>query len=164
MKKILVAIALILFAAPAFAQVPGYPNGCATCYINGFMDLPSPTQVVTVAPGAQFGAAGWSYFCYDGQEADRYNVFWYDESGNGHQIASSAVHVYQFDRPDVRAAFGGACPAINGSRNNGFWVVVDYGQIPVGTHIVAINLWHGPYLFAPNGPWQPSFLRTVVVQ
>lgn len=166
MKRLVFAVVALglLVASPASAQVPGYPNGCATCYINGFMDLPSATQVVTVNPGAQFGAAGWSYFCFDGQGADRYDAWWYDDQGFGHPIAPSAVHVYTFDRADVRAAFKAQCPAIDSARNNGFWVVVDSGQIPTGTHVVAVNLWHGPYLYTPSGPWQPSFLRTVVVQ
>jgi hypothetical protein len=152
--RFLVVFTLALAGAVLHAQIPGYPNGCATCYVTGYMDIPTSTVVETVTPGSMFGATGWLEYHYDNSGADRIDVWWFDNAGHGHLIPSVFLHPVYFPRPDI------------GGTNNGWWIGVDYDGLPRGAHMLQINVWHGPYLWQPDGWFHPqtSLMRAVFVQ
>jgi len=164
--KAAVAFVLVMSSASlAAAQVPGYPNGCASCIVTGSIDLPTPTQVETITSGGMFGAAGWLFFGFDGQGVDRVEVAWFDNKGYAHYVDSQYVHYQTFARPDVNIAYAPYFPAIAGSQTSGWWIGVDHDGLPNGTHVIQLSLWHGVYPWWPNGfgP-QITLMRTVVVQ
>lgn len=169
MTKVLPLAAVLLFAAPLAAQVPGYPNGCAACGIEHYIDTPRElATTMTISNGlpvtfnwpvpvisGDWAIGGWGFECQSGAAVDRVEAFYSDDSGFYQPLPWWLTRLtFGVERPDVAAAYRAKCPAV--SSSTGFDLHIYPGALPIGTHVLLVNVWRGPY--------RQQSTRVVVVQ
>lgn len=139
-----VGLVALAFLAPAAAQIPGYPNGCATCAVYGWIDSPAQGAIPTVSQSKVWVIGGWGFQCYNGQPADRVDVAYRGDDGYFHG-AFGTWNLTFGERPDVTYAYGGLCPNMTNTLV-GFSALYGYAsRIPLGEREVSIGVWRGPY-------------------
>lgn len=135
-------------------QVPGYPNGCATCGVVAAIDVPAlPIGALPAVPST-FLIAGWGFECESGAPVDRVDVFYSGDDGFFKAAPWWLLHLdFIVPRPDVQAAFVVACPAV--ARETG-WQLTVFDAVPRGVRVLRVNIWRGAYM--------TQLTRTVAVQ
>jgi hypothetical protein len=146
MRRTLVGVALALaVTSSAWAQVPGFPNGCDRCRVVSYIDIPADNRIIGAVPSIdrsqQVVVAGWGFGCEDGVPTTRVDVNYADDHGIYHWVPNVEVR-WSIYRPDVRAALWTVCPRV--TSTSGFAVFLAAGSVPPGPRTLAINVWVGP--------------------
>lgn len=139
---------VLLLAVLLAACLPS--TGSAGAGVVSWVDVPAPETLLS-ADGL---LAGWGFECYTGAATDRVDVWYQGDDGNFVPVQTpGAATLYPgLYRPDVRAAFAGACPNVTPWVG---WHVYVHAPIPSGRRTLAINVWRGPYY--------QTHVRTVVI-
>lgn len=153
MRKTLAAFALVLLGlvgTPSAQDIPqpgqlldgsrGSFPGCPDCGVWSWVDYPRDQRTVAAS---NFYVQGWGFECVSGRPIDRVDVYYQDYEGIYHPVKQPewALLHGAIGRPDVVAAFAGACP--NVAANSGWQLRVT--GIPPGLRRVTIVVWRGPY-------------------
>ena len=139
-----VIVAVGLFSQGAIAQVPGYPNGCLKCGVYSYIDTPADPMAALPILTNDIVIEGWGFECESGQPANRVDVWYSDASGVFTNVDYRRVTLIPgYTRADVFEGFRSHCPNVSGVT--GFSAVVEAGAVPIGTRVLIINVWRGPY-------------------
>jgi hypothetical protein len=94
---------------------------CSTCYVQGYVDIPSS------GTGWTGYLAGWAFMQYNGSPIT--NAYVYVDGVN------QAISIYpQLYRPDVGA--------FSGNDYDG-WAIYFQNTLPSGRHTISVVLWYG---------------------
>ncbi len=155
MKSALIAVALIAFAAPAFAQTDTsqydpqtwFAPACPSCGVLAYLDVPSSTSTISrtdlLAGNVQF--QGWGFECVSGAPIDRVDVYVETSDGVWTPVKQGgALRFGSIYRPDAAAAFRSSCP------NVGDWTgwalqITTWPDWALGARRVQLWIWKGPY-------------------
>ncbi len=141
MTRILLGVVFALvFSTAVNAQIPGLPNGCPTCGVYSYVDLPGPEVTVSAS---SFTLQGWGFECFSGAPADRVDIHYQDYDGYWKPLLQpqTALNYGSVSRPDVQMAYRPYCPNVPGVT--GWYLNVT--NAPLGLRRFQINVWRGPY-------------------
>jgi hypothetical protein len=150
MRRLAIAVIVLIVVALSFrgsAQVPGYPSGCAKCFVTGYNDFISdgavaqPTTTLSRSNPNGYYTAGWGFQCDSGQPADRIDVFY--RGDDGYFVPVSSALWANLPRWDVVAAYAQYCPSV--SSQSGYQAYFNVAAIPAGERDLIINIWKAPY-------------------
>ena len=138
-KRFSLALGFALITSTAFAQVPGFPNGCRDCVVYSYVD-DAPDGATVAAAGLTF--EGWGFECNSGQGIDRVDVWFQDYEGIYHPLEQGdGALTHGIYRPDVRAHYAPYCPNVTGDSG---WRLTLNNPPPTGLRRLVINVWRGP--------------------
>lgn len=144
MRKLLLVCALATLCLVSSSPVSA--RQCPACVVESYIDIPDPSTLPVVGTAQPWGVAGWGFLCESGQATHRVDLFYRGDDGFDHPIPSSALTNYwDLNRPDVSTAFASACPNVYGHWT-GYTVIIAGSAVPVGTRLITVNTWVGPYL------------------
>jgi hypothetical protein len=148
MRKILAAVvvALVVFAAPAFAQEAfsggrGSFPGCPTCGVWSWVDLPGPEATVSAS---DFAVQGWGFECFTGKPIIRVDVWYQDYDGNWWPLPQQdGTLAVRGSRPDVQ----GFAPTVGCAMPTDLtgWTLTITNPPPAGLRRMRFVIWRGPY-------------------
>lgn len=142
MRRILLGVVVALACSLGVsAQIPGLPNGCPTCGVVSYVDLPAPEATVSASA---FTLQGWGFECFSGRVADRVDIHYQDYDGYWRPLLQpvTALHYGSIARPDVEAVYQPYCPNVGTMTG---WSLAVTNPPPLGLRRVQINVWRGPY-------------------
>lgn len=146
-RVVVVVVALCVTAVLVRAQVPGYPNGCASCVVYSWIDNPAQGDVPSVRRSTDWIIGGWGFLCQSGGPVDRADV-WYRADDGEWTPALGTYEFYYGPRPDVFGIFWPSCPALAYYESGFSAVYRDTWRLPLGERDVMLYVWRGPYFEA----------------
>ncbi len=138
-KRLVLSLTFALVAGTAFAQIPGYPNGCKDCVVYSYVDNAPDGATVEAATMA---FEGWGFECNSGQASTHVDVWYQDYDGLYRPLKQAEWTLTTgVARPDVRDHYLPYCANVTAYSG---WRLVLANPPPAGLRRMVINVWRGP--------------------
>lgn len=158
MRVSLCLLALFLTGATVGAQAPTTTTAPADYGLLGYVDYPREDQVLR---RSEFYVMGWMFECRSGLQPFTQRIgditIGFFAPGQGNKLPGRLEVFGGWERPDVAAAFSGACPSVGKFVGYGLGVT---GLPPAGTWTLTVSwiTWDGA-----GRPRQHTESRTITL-